>query len=95
MIEMLKTLCQNPYKVKKGQTLLSLSKELAITPYALVAENGLTEEIFEGQLLQLPPLAHLYTVQAGDTKTLVSGSEENFRKKNGTDVFYPGMRILL
>lgn len=95
MIEMLKTLRQNPYKVKKGQTLLSLSQELSTTPYALVAENGLTEELFEGQLLQLPPPANLYTVQAGDTKTLVCGSEENYRNKNGTDVFYIGMRILL
>ena len=70
-------------------------EELATTPYALAAENGLTEELFEGQLLQLPPPAQIYTVQAGDTKTLVCGNEENYRNKNGTDVFYPGMRILL
>ncbi len=95
MIEMLKTERKNPYKVKKGQTLLSLAQELATTPYALVEANGLTEEIFEGALLFLPPSAPLYTVQAGDTKTLVCGNAENYRRKNGTDVFYPGMRILL
>ena len=34
-----------------------------------------------------------YFVQEGDTKALLCGSEENFRLKNGTDIFYIGMRI--
>jgi hypothetical protein len=34
-------------------------------------------------------------VQAGDTKALLCGSEKNYRIRNGTDVFYPGMKVHL
>ena len=83
------------YKVKLGDTLKGLSEQLPTTMYALIAENGLTTELTEGQILRLPTRADLYTVQAGDTKTLLCGSDEAYRKRNGTDVFYLGMRVRL
>lgn len=83
------------YKVKLGDTLKGLSEQLPTTMYALIAENGLKTELTEGQILRLPARADLYTVQAGDTKTLLCGSDEAYRKRNGTDVFYLGMRVRL
>ena len=51
-------------------------------------------EITEGQLLRLPQeKGNLYIVRAGDTKELLCGSAGNYKKKNGTDAFYPGMKI--
>ena len=83
------------YKVKNGDTLFALSKQLHTTMYALIAENDIQKEVFEGQVLRLPPEACLYTVQVGDTKVLLCGGEQNYRRKNGTDVFYLGMRVRL
>ena len=91
----LKSKLLEPYKVKNGQTVRSLANECATTAYAIVARNGLTEELYEGQLIFLPDSANLYTVQAGDTKKDLCGSEERYRKMNGTDVFYPAMRVLI
>ncbi len=83
------------YKVKRGQTVVSLAKEVGVTPYLLVSTNRLTGEIFEGQLLFLPGRGNLYTVREGDTKALLCGGKESYEKKNGTDIFYLGMRVLL
>lgn len=95
IIEMLTIEIHNPYKVKKGQTAGRLAKELSTTVYAIIAKNGLTEELHEGQILFLPPKGNVYTVQAGDTKTLLCGGEREYEKCNGTNIFYPGMRVLL
>ena len=83
------------YKVKRGQTIKMLASELSTTAYAIVGENHLIEELFEGQLIVLPRQGALYTVQAGDTKSLLCGSDEEYARKNRTQIFYPGMRALL
>ncbi len=83
------------YKVKRGDTIQGLCGQLPTTMYALIAENGLRDEIKEGDILRLPPAANLYTVQAGDTKALLCGSEEGYHQRNGTSVFYLGMRVCL
>ena len=92
---MLKLKEQKWYKVKRGQTLPSIAKGLKTTVYALVAENSLTEEVHEGQLLRVPENRPLYTVQAGDDKATLCGSEKAYEQRNGTKVFYPGMRVRL
>lgn len=66
----------------------------SVSAWLLVKENGLTEQPFAGQILRIPSeVGNEYTVQAGDTKALLCGSEEEYRRKNGTDVFYIGMRV--
>ena len=92
---MLKTWTGKIYKVKRGQTLKGLAKELSTTEYALIACNGLQTEVYEGQILILPESRNIYTVQVGDTKSLLCGSEEGYQIQNGTTVFYLGMRVLL
>ena len=83
------------YKVKRGQTLEKIAEGLSTTVYALVAANGLREEVYEGQLLRVPTPCNLYTVQEGDSKAALCGSEQAFGERNGTQVFYPGMRVRL
>lgn len=83
------------YKVKKGQTVASLAREIGVTPYLFISYNRLQEEIFEGQLVFLPKSGNLYTVRTGDSKALLCGSKGSYEEKNGTDIFYPGMKVLL
>ena len=84
------------YKVKKGQTVAKIARFFCVSERALVKENALNKEVEEGQILRIPEArGNLYTVRAGDTKRLLCGSAENYKKKNGTDVFYIGMRVIL
>ena len=91
---MLKTERKRYYKVKKGQTLAEISAYFSVSEYLLSNENKLTQAPFAGQVLRIPnERGNAYTVQAGDTKELLCGSEENYRRKNGTDAFYIGMKV--
>ena len=82
--------------VRQGQTVESIARYYSVSAYLLVQENGLKEEPFEGQCLKIPDkVGNAYTVCEGDTKALLCGSEEGYREKNGTDVFYIGMRVIL
>ena len=93
---MLKIELQKYYKVKKGQTLRGIAAAFCLSPRVLACENGLKSEVEEGQILYIPPFrGNAYTASATDTPVLLCGSEENFYKKNGTDVFYIGMRVII
>ena len=84
------------YKVKRGQTLKMLSRFFSCPERLIIAKNDLTEEIFEGQILSIPiEQGNLYTVKDGESKTLLSGDENAYEKKNGTSVLYPGMEIFI
>ena len=91
---MLNTVYRQFYQVKKGQTLAEIAEYFSVSERLLAKENGLCKAPFIGQILLIPNLrGNAYTVQEGDTKALLCGSEENFRLKNGTDIFYIGMRV--
>ncbi len=93
---MLKTQRQQFYQVKKGQSLEEIAKYFSVSEWLIVKENGLTVPIFVGQILKIPSeRGDRYEVRAGDTKELLCGSAENYAKKNGTDVFYIGMRVII
>ena len=93
---MLKTEKCQFYKVKKGQTLKAVAEYFSVSEYLLVKENGLVEPLYAGQILRIPKeTGNSYIVRAGDTKELLCGSAENYFRKNGTDVFYIGMRVII
>ena len=84
------------YKVKKGQTIYDIAEAFCVAERNIVRLNELKEPLFEGQMIKLPKeRGNRYTIRAGDSKELLCGSEENYARKNGTDVFYIGMRIIL
>ena len=84
------------YQVKAGQDLRAIAEYFSVSEWLLVKENGLTDEPPVGALIKIPDeYGHAYIVQAGDTKELLCGSAENYRRKNGTDIFYIGMRVIL
>ncbi len=84
------------HRVREGQTLDRIAAYYGVSVYLLVAENGLSAEPFAGQLLKIPTeRGNVYIVREGDTKELLCGNEENYRKKNGTDIFYIGMKVII
>ncbi len=67
-----------------------------VSPYLLAKHNGLSAPIEAGKILKIPrERGNAYIVREGDTKVLLCGSEENFLRRNGTEVFYIGMNIIL
>ena len=96
LIAMLKSEKRKFYRVRRGQSLREIAAFFGVSPRLLAKVNGLTTEPFEGQILVIPQACgNAYTVQEGDTKTLLCGGDEKYREKNGTDVFYIGMRVIL
>lgn len=94
MIKMLKLETVEYYKIKDGQTLSEIAVAFSVAERLLIKENGLTEAPKTGVILKIPhERGNEYTVRAGDTKTLLCGSAENYAKKNGTDIFYIGMKV--
>ena len=84
------------YQVKEGQTLWQIAKTFSVAEYLLVKENHLKGEPRVGQILCVPTeRGNAYTAQEGQSKALLCGSEENYVKRNGTDILYPGMRVIL
>ena len=93
---MLKTERVKYYKVKEGQTLQGIAEYFSVSPYLLAQSNGLEEMPMAGCILEIPTeRGDYYIVREGDSKVLLCGSEENYKKKNGTEIFYIGMRVVL
>lgn len=84
------------YQVKEGQTLQQIADVFCVSARSLAKINGLVKEPRAGDLLYIPKeIGNVYTAKEGDTKTLLCGNEENFVKKNGTDILYLGMKVIL
>ena len=80
--------------MKSGQTLREIADYFSVAERLLAQMNDLSTAPYAGQILRIPTIGgDAYTVQEGDTKALLCGGEENYRKKNGTDIFYIGMRV--
>ena len=93
---MLRSVWQKYYKVKEGQTLRAIAEAFCVSEFLLVKINGLQAQPLAGQVLEIPASrGNAYTVKQGDTKTLLCGGEEQFAYKNGTDILYLGMRVIL
>ncbi|MBQ8309351.1 MAG: LysM peptidoglycan-binding domain-containing protein [Clostridia bacterium] len=93
---MLRSEWKKYYKVKEGQSLRSIAEAFCVSEFLLAKINGLQGPPFAGQVLEIPtPRGNAYTVKRGDTKTLLCGGDEQFERKNGTDILYLGMRVIL
>ena len=84
------------YRVKEGQSLAQIAAAFSVSPRLLAKQNGLDAPPFVGQILCIPSdRGNAYVVRAGDTKTLLCGSEERFERLNGTSAFYIGMQVII
>lgn len=93
---MLKICRPSYYVVKKGQTVKSVCAAFGVPPMLFKAENCLKKELFCGQIVKIPRVdGNVYTAQAGDSKALLCGSNENYEQKNKAKLLYPGLTVLL
>ncbi len=84
------------YQVRRGQTVKTIARTFGVAVGVLISANTLTQEVFAGQILRIPDIrGNAYVAQAGDSKALLCGSEENYIRRNGTDVLYPEMTVIL
>lgn len=84
------------YRVQVGQSLKEIARAFCVSEFLLAKCNGLKSPPFAGQVLFIPSEnGNAYVAKQGDDKTLLCGSVENFERKNGTDILYPGMRVIL
>ena len=93
---MLKVKIPKYYIVKEGQTLKDISRVFGVAVGVLIRDNRLTEEVFAGQALYISEVrGNVYVAQAGDTKSLICGSEQQYFQRNGTHILYPEMQVIL
>ena len=84
------------YRVQAGQTLGEIASAFCVSEFLLAKCNHLKSPPQTGQILFIPnERGNAYIAEQGDTKALLCGSEENFERKNGTDILYLGMRVIL
>ncbi len=82
--------------MKSGQTLKEIAETFCVSARLLAKENALTEEPRAGRILRIPQtVGNAYTAKEGEDRALLCGSEEKFVEKNGADILYPGMRVIL
>ena len=93
---MLKTKMRKFYQVKAGQSVYDIADAFGVSAFKLAQENALTAPVFVGQILRIPTeKGNAYTVKEGEDKRLLCGSDERYFTKNGTEIFYLGMKIRL
>ena len=84
------------YKVKKGQTLAEVARAFCVAERRIVKDNGLTVELYDGQILRIPKeYGNAFIAHETATKAVCCGNDKRYEEKNGTDILYPGMRVIL
>ena len=93
---MLKTDMKQFYQVKAGQSVYDIADAFGVSAFKLSKENNLQSPVQAGQILRIPTeKGNAYTVQAGEDKRLLCGSDDRYFLYNGTHILYPGMKIRL
>ena len=88
------------YRVKVGETLISISDKLQIPPYKIIADNFLKSEVKAGQVLVIRKLNRpLYRVKPFDTIASICLAHnldvKDFIFYNRTDFIYCGILVYL
>ena len=78
------------YRVKSGETVLTISELLRMPPYKIIADNNLTADVYAGQLLVIKKIdRELYRIKPFDTLESIcakfSIKKEDFIAYNGSD----------
>ena len=78
------------YRVKSGETVLTISELLRIPPYKIIADNNLSSDLYTGQLLLIKRLdRELYRIKPFDTLESIcakfSIKKEDFIAYNGSE----------
>ncbi len=83
------------FTVKRGQSLQKIASVFHVALALLAKVNNLEKEPEEGTVLLLPEARNCYLVEGGEKKSKLFRSPELFLEINGTDAFFPAMRVYL
>ncbi len=85
------------YRVKDGDTLLSVCANFNVSPLTVIEENMLESDICAGDMLVVRQDEKVYSVKPFDTFYSISKklniSEEYLRKLNKTPYLFYGLKI--
>ena len=82
------------YVVSKGETVLSVSLKLGVTPAFLIADNDLKCEPSEGQMLVIINRGKTKVLTVDDLVSMTVNEREEIKRKNGCDFLYAGQIVL-
>lgn len=75
------------YRVKKGETVISVAKKFKVSAIKIKEINQLKSEIEEGDIIEIESQERYYEIQLSDTIEKIMErnniGEEEFTKKNG------------
>ena len=88
------------YRVKEGDSVLSLAERFSVPPVLLIKDNNLTEEIQNGDVLFIcKTRGRTYTAKPFDTVESVAArfnvSAERLKETNGTDYLFYGLTVVI
>lgn len=85
------------YRVKAGDTVLSLSEKYRVSTFDLIRENGLSAEVKTGDLLILSPSENVYKVRPFESEMEVAEKlgvgVEKVLSLNGFPYFFYGLVV--
>ena len=85
------------YRVKKDDTLLSVSVKLKVPFTVIIADNNLFREIEEGDLLYIKKEGRFYTVALGDTFESIASrfytTVDEIKRKNRIEYLFYGLTL--
>lgn len=85
------------YRVKKDDTLLSVSVKLKVPFTVIIADNNLFREIEEGDLLYIKREGVFYTAQLGDTFESIASrfytTVDEIKRKNRIEYLFYGLTL--
>lgn len=85
------------YRVKAGDTVLSLSDKFCVPTCDVIRENNLSAEIKEGDVLIISPLKNAYKVRPFESETEVAEKlgvdSETMLSYNGFPYFFYGLVV--
>lgn len=85
------------YRVKKGDSVLSVSLKLKVPFTLLIADNNLFREIEEGDLLYIKREGVFYTAQLGDSFESIAckfnTTAQEIMRKNRVEYLFYGLTL--
>lgn len=87
------------YRVKKGESIDSVSDKFFIPEYYIIGKNNLKCDLYEGQIILLKKGGSVYVVKMGETLDKIlekfNLSKENFYNLNYTFTIFPDQKIYI
>lgn len=87
------------YRVKKGESIESVSEKFFIPEYYVIGKNNLKSDLYEGEIILLKKSGTVYVVKVGETLDKIlekfNLTKEIFYSLNYTFTVFPDQKIYI